>query len=131
MASTQIRGFHCPFRGFHCFPDGKEESKGVSRMVPHLKALHLCTDERKSTFRKAFKSDCDLFMVLKESLRMVAQWMFGKCMSFHVMSHTYHHHYGLVCVTAEAGEVRSYVVQILKPSRKDHDTCKRGIGLRC
>lgn len=37
------------------------------------------------------------------------------------MSHTCHHHDGLVCVIVGAGEVRSYIVQILKPSRKDHD----------
>jgi len=84
---------------------------------------------KKGTLQKAFKSDRDLFLVLNESLRMVAQWMFGKYMSFHVISHTCHHHDGLVCVTIRAGEVGSYIVHILKSSIKDHDDMRVKEGL--
>ena len=66
-------GLHCPFQGFHYCPDGGEGSKGISRMVPHLKRLHLCSDERKSVLREAIKSDHGLFMALEEMLKVLGQ----------------------------------------------------------
>lgn len=67
MVSTHIGDFHCPFREFHCFPDGKDESKGISRMMSHLKTLHLCTDEHKNTTREAFSIDPYLFTEFEET----------------------------------------------------------------
>lgn len=55
MDSTRIGGLHCPFHKFHDFHDGKDESKGVSRMVSHLKILHLCIDNAKIEFRKLLR----------------------------------------------------------------------------
>lgn len=101
MSSTQIERLHCPFRGFHFCPYSEEGSKGVSRLVHHFKSLHLSIDERISTIHKALESNWSLFMALEETLRMVKQWMFGMCMSFHAISRSCH------------------IVHIVKPSRKD------------
>ena len=84
-------GLHCPFQGFHCCPDGGEGSKGISRMIPHLKRLHLCSDERKSVLREAIKSDHRLFMTLEETLKVLGQWMCGRCMSIQAVSRACHH----------------------------------------
>lgn len=93
MTSTQIGRLHCPFRGFQCFLYSEEGSKGVSRLVHHLKSLHLSTDERENTIRKALESDWSLFMALEESLRMVKQWMCEMCMSFHAILYKSHYAY--------------------------------------
>ena len=119
MTSTHIGCLHCPFWGFHCCSYSEEGSKGVCRLVHHLKSLHLSTDERKCTIRKALESDWSLFMALEESLRMVKQWMCGMCMSFHAKSRACHHPDGMVRVTDEMWEARSHIMHIINPSRKD------------
>jgi len=58
-------------------------------------------------------------MALEESLRLVKQWMCGMCMSFHAKSRACHHPDGMVRVTDEMWEVRSHIMHIVKPSRKD------------
>jgi hypothetical protein len=65
MSSIQIGGFHCPFQSFHCYPDGRDESKGFARLVAHIMRLHLCDDERRSTIREALESDLDLFFAVE------------------------------------------------------------------
>ena len=85
-------------------------------MVPHLKRLHLCSDERKSVLQEAIKSDHGLFMALEETLKVLGQWMCGRCMSIHAVSRACHHPDGLIRVTDEAEEVESHIVGILKPS---------------
>jgi hypothetical protein len=129
MSSTQIGGFHCPFRGFHCCSDGREGSKGFSCMVSHLKIQHLCSEERKSTLREAIKSDLGLFVSLEESLRGLQKWLCGRCMTIRALSRPCHHSNGLVRVTLEGGEVGSYIIGIPKPSTKDFDTLGSNEGL--
>lgn len=101
MVSTQIGYLHCPFRGLHCCFDGKDGSKSISRLVSHLKMLHLCNDKRKSVIRSSIGDDWNLFMALEDSLRVVEQWLCGRCMSIHAMSQACHHPDGLIRVTHE------------------------------
>ncbi|MCH87560.1 hypothetical protein A2U01_0008433 [Trifolium medium] len=125
MSSTRVGGFHCPFRGFHCCPDGRDESKGFARLVAHITRLHLCDDERRRLMREAIESDLCLFLAVEESLKVLRQWLCGKCMSIHAVSRTCHHSDGSdnsICVTSTAGVVESHIVGILKPSIKVLDT---------
>ncbi|MCH82425.1 hypothetical protein A2U01_0003231 [Trifolium medium] len=121
MASTPIGGLQCPFREFHCCSDGREGGKGVSHLVPHLKALHLCSEERRSMLWEAIEGDLGLFMAVGESLKGLKQWLCGRCMHIHALSRACHHSDGLVRVTLESEEVRSHIIGILKPYIKDSD----------
>ncbi|KAK2368828.1 hypothetical protein QL285_081995 [Trifolium repens] len=129
MSSNPIGGFHCPLRGFHCFPDGRDGSKGFNRLVAHCKSLHLCDEERKSTIREAIESDLDLFLAVEESLRGLGQWLCEKCMSIHALSRACHHSDGLIRVTLTIEGVESHIVGILKPSTKNPDTLNVKDGL--
>ncbi|PNX55932.1 hypothetical protein L195_g049566 [Trifolium pratense] len=111
MVSTQVGGLHCPFREFHCCSDGREGGKGVSHMVPHLKAPHLCSDERRSILREAIVSDLGLFMAVEKSLKALKQWLCGRCMHIHALSRTCHHFDGLVRVTLGSEEVTSHIIE--------------------
>uniref|UniRef100_A0A251T0Z7 Putative villin/Gelsolin n=1 Tax=Helianthus annuus TaxID=4232 RepID=A0A251T0Z7_HELAN len=46
---------------FHCCPDGEVGNKGISRLISHLKRLHLSSDERRSALREAISTDHGLF----------------------------------------------------------------------
>lgn len=52
---------------------------------------------------KVIENDQNLFMALNESLRVVEQWLRGRCMSIHVISRAYHHPDGLIRVTHRGG----------------------------
>ncbi|PWA81491.1 villin/Gelsolin [Artemisia annua] len=57
-SSTSSDGiWPCPFRRFHCCPDGVVGNKGIARLISHLKRLHLSTDERKCVLREAISTD--------------------------------------------------------------------------
>ncbi|KAL6505583.1 hypothetical protein OROHE_022962 [Orobanche hederae] len=114
-----MRGLHCPLRSFHCCPDARDGCKGISRLVSHLKTLHMCSDERKNVIRNALENDCDLFTAFEESLRGVGQWLCGRCMGIHAMSRACHHPDGLVRVPLAKGGVGSHIVGIVKPSATD------------
>ena len=58
----------CPFRSFYCCPNGEVGSKGIVRMISHIKRHHLLTEDRKCVLRKALSSD-GLFMAVKETLK--------------------------------------------------------------
>ncbi|PNY15245.1 auxilin-like protein [Trifolium pratense] len=129
MVSTQVGSLICPLREFHCCSDGREGGKGVSHMVPHLKALHLYSDERRSMLWEAIVREFGLFMVVEKSLKALKQWLCGRCMHIHALSRTCHHSDGLVCVTLESEEVTSHIICIPKPSIKEPDVLSAKDGL--
>ena len=86
----------CPFRGFHCCPDGMAGSKGFPRLVAHIKRLHLSSDDRRGALREALSTDCELFVSVGEALKVSDQWLCGVCMRLHALSRACHHTDGLV-----------------------------------
>ncbi|MCI44089.1 hypothetical protein A2U01_0065328, partial [Trifolium medium] len=74
--------------------------------------LHLCDEERRSLMREAIESDLGLFLAVEESLRVLRQWLCGKCMSIRSVSRTCHHSDGSssICATSMAGVVESHIV---------------------
>lgn len=129
MTSAQIRSLHCSFREFHCFPDGEGESKGISRVVSHLKTLHLWTDEYKNTIRKSISSDPYLFTIFKEILRGFGSWICRRCMSIHAMSWICYHPDGLIWVTHGSREVKSHIMVIVKPSTIESNNLDANEGI--
>ncbi|GKA53481.1 hypothetical protein Tco_0746796 [Tanacetum coccineum] len=79
------------FRGFHCCPDGEVGNKGFPRLISHLKRLHLSSDERKGVLREAISTGHGLYMAVEETLKVLNQWLCGKCMDLHVVSRACHH----------------------------------------
>lgn len=61
------------YQGFECCPDDKDESRSVSRVVSHIKVLHLCSEKQKTALQNVTESDYVLFVALDESLRVVEQ----------------------------------------------------------
>ncbi|GJU44937.1 putative reverse transcriptase domain-containing protein, partial [Tanacetum coccineum] len=59
----------CPFREFHCCPDGEMGNKGIARLILHLKRLHLSSDERKCVLCEAISTDHGLYTTLEETLK--------------------------------------------------------------
>ncbi|GKB85925.1 hypothetical protein Tco_0958197 [Tanacetum coccineum] len=55
----------CPFRGFHCCPDGEV----FPRLISHLKRLHLPSDERKCVLREVISTNHGLHMAVEETLK--------------------------------------------------------------
>ena len=101
-------------------------------MVPHLKRLHLCNDERKSILREAIKSDNGLFMALEEMLKVLGQWMCGRCMSIQAVSRACQHPDGLIRVTDEAEEVESHCRHSKAVYEWPCDCrCKGGVDFGC
>jgi len=98
-------------------------------MMLHLKVVHFYTDEWKRTQREELKTYWSFFIAFEKSMRMVKQWMLGRCISFHGMSHACHHLNGLVCFTNETREFKSHILHISKQSRKDPDTLCMNEGL--
>ncbi|GJS68171.1 hypothetical protein Tco_0682736 [Tanacetum coccineum] len=72
----------CPFRGFHCCPDGMAGSKGFPRLVAHIKRLHLSSDDRRGALREALSTDCELFVSVGEALKALDQWVAGDAEEF-------------------------------------------------
>nr|GEW14714.1 putative reverse transcriptase domain-containing protein [Tanacetum cinerariifolium] len=67
----------CPFRGFHCCPDGMAGSKGFPQLVAHIKCLHLSLDDRRGALREALSIDFELFVLDDEALKALDQWWCG------------------------------------------------------
>ncbi|KAK1431857.1 hypothetical protein QVD17_08599 [Tagetes erecta] len=65
----------CPFRGFHCCPDGMTGSKGFPRLMTHIKQMHSSSDDRKSVLRDAVATNVDLFVSVGEALKVSGQWL--------------------------------------------------------
>ncbi|KAJ0438765.1 hypothetical protein HanHA300_Chr16g0617811 [Helianthus annuus] len=121
--STPLNGsWPCPFRMFHCCPDGEVGNKGISRLISHLKRLHLSSDERRSVLREAISTDHGLFMDVEGTLKFFGQWMCGKCLSIHALSRACHHRDGLVRFTNRDNDMDSYIIGISRPSPKAHVT---------
>ncbi|KAJ0558889.1 hypothetical protein HanIR_Chr07g0341341 [Helianthus annuus] len=112
----------CPFRMFHCCPDGEVGNKGISRLISHLKRLHLSSDERRSALREAISTDHGLFIDVEGTLKFFGQWMCGKCLSIHALSRACHHPDGLVRFTNRDNDIDSYIIGISRPSPKGHVT---------
>ncbi|XP_076919793.1 uncharacterized protein LOC143580733 [Bidens hawaiensis] len=105
----------CPFRGFHCCPDGRARSKGISRLIAHIKRLHLSLDERKGTLRDAISTDCDLLISVGEALKASDQWLCGMCMRPNALKRTCHHADGVTKYNEGVGAVEEFIVGIDKP----------------
>ncbi|GJU89220.1 putative reverse transcriptase domain-containing protein [Tanacetum coccineum] len=119
-SSTSSDGtWPCPFRRFHCRPDGEVGNKGIARLISHLKRLHLSSDERKCVLREAISTDHGLYMALEGTLKVLDQWLCGKCMTLHVVNRACHHPDGLVRLSKEPDDVSGYIVGISKPSNKE------------
>ncbi|KAD6453298.1 hypothetical protein E3N88_08003 [Mikania micrantha] len=67
----------CPFRRFHCCPDGMAGSKGFPRLIAHIKRLRLSSDDRKKVLREAISTDPDLFAFVGEALKAFAVFIVG------------------------------------------------------
>ncbi|GKB85550.1 hypothetical protein Tco_0957822 [Tanacetum coccineum] len=111
----------CPFRGFHCCPDGEVGNKRIARLIWHLKRLHLSSDERKCVIREAISTDHGLYTTLEETLKVFNHWLCEKCMTLHAVSRACHYPDGLVCFSKEADDMSGYIVGISKPSNKESD----------
>ncbi|GJX53998.1 putative reverse transcriptase domain-containing protein [Tanacetum coccineum] len=105
----------CPFRGFHCCPDGMAGSKGFPRLVAHIKRLHLSSDDRRGALREALSTDCELFVSVGEALKALDQWLCGVCMCLHALSRACHHTDGMTRFKWVAGDVEEFIVGIVRP----------------
>ena len=112
----------CPFRGFHCCPNGEVGNKGIARLISHLKRLHLSSDERKYVLREAISSDYGLYMTVEETLKAFNQWLCGKCMDLHAVSRACHHPDGIVRFSKGSVDMSGYIVGISKPPNKEVET---------
>ena len=102
----------CPFKSYHCCPNGEVGSKGIGRMISQIKHHHLPTEDRKCVLREALYSDVGLFMAVEETLKAFGQWMCGKCMTLQTLSCYCHHSDGRArFVTGDNGSSR-YIVGI-------------------
>ncbi|GJV99490.1 hypothetical protein Tco_1554742 [Tanacetum coccineum] len=105
----------CPFRGFHCCPDGMAGSKGFPRLVAHIKRLHLSSYDRKGALQEALSTDCELFVSVGEALKALDQWLCGVCMCLHALSQACHHTDGMTRFKWVAGDVEEFIVGIVRP----------------
>nr|GEW46762.1 hypothetical protein [Tanacetum cinerariifolium] len=116
------RVWPCPFRGFHCCPDGEVGNKGFPRLISHLKRLHLPSDEHKGVLREAISTDHGLYMAVEKTLKVFNQWLCGKCMDSHAVSRACHHPDGLVRFSKGSDDMSGYIVGISKLSNKESET---------
>ncbi|GJW13903.1 hypothetical protein Tco_0018036 [Tanacetum coccineum] len=65
----------CPFRGFHCCPDGIAGSKGFTGWFAHIKRLDLSSDDERGALREDLSTDCELFVSVGEALKALDQWL--------------------------------------------------------
>ncbi|GJV96453.1 hypothetical protein Tco_1548030 [Tanacetum coccineum] len=107
------------YLGFHCSLDGEVGNKGIARLISHLKTLHLSTNERKCVLREAISIDHGLYMAVEETLKVFGQWLCGKCMTLHAVTHDCHHPDGLVRFSIGSDNMSGYIVGISKPSNKE------------
>ncbi|KAD4384463.1 hypothetical protein E3N88_24631 [Mikania micrantha] len=105
----------CPFRGFHCSPDGMAGSKGFPRLIAHIKHLHLSSKDRKKVLREAISTNLDLFTSVGEALKASGQWLCGVCMCLHALSWGCHHEDGLTIFNRVIGDTEEFIVGISKP----------------
>ncbi|PWA98187.1 villin/Gelsolin [Artemisia annua] len=122
-SSTSSDGiWPCPFRRFHCCPDGVVGNKRIARLISHLKRLHLSIDERKCVLREAISTDHGLYMAVEDTLKLFDQWLCGKCMTLHAVSRACHHPDGLVHFAEGSNDMSGYIVGISNPSNKESET---------
>ncbi|GKE47190.1 hypothetical protein Tco_1478448, partial [Tanacetum coccineum] len=112
----------CSFRGFHCCPNSEVGIKGIARLISHLKRLNLSSDECKCVLGEAISTDHELYMAVEETLKAFNQWLCGKCMDLHPVSHACHHPDGLVRFSKGSDDMSGYIVGISKPSNKEAET---------
>lgn len=105
----------CPFRNFHCCPDGMAGAKGFPRLVAHIKRLHLSLDDRRGALREALSADCELFVSVGEALKVSDQWLYGVCMRLHALSRACHHEDGLARFKWVTRDVEEFIVGIARP----------------
>lgn len=121
-SSTSTDGtWPCPFREFHCCPNGGVENKRITRLISHIKSVHFSNDDRKNLLRDAISTNHGLFKAVEETLKVCGQWMCGPCMRIHAMNRFCHHADGLVRFIGRPGELSGRIVGILNPSSQDPD----------
>nr|GEW98666.1 reverse transcriptase domain-containing protein [Tanacetum cinerariifolium]GEX01993.1 reverse transcriptase domain-containing protein [Tanacetum cinerariifolium] len=118
-STSSDMGWPCPFRGFHCCPDGEVGNKGFPRLISHLKRLHLPSDKHKDVLREAISTDHGLYMAVEETLKVFNQWLCGKCMDLHAVSRACHHPDGLVRFSKGSDDMSGYIVGISNSSNKE------------
>lgn len=122
-SSTNSSGiFPCPLRSIHCCPNDEVGSKGIVRMISHIKMHHILNKYRKYVLYGALYSDDDLFMAVEKTLMAFGQWMYGKCMTLHVVSRPCHHTNGLIRFITRADDLTCYIFGILKSYTKESST---------
>ncbi|KAJ0898259.1 putative reverse transcriptase domain-containing protein [Helianthus annuus] len=105
----------CPFKGFHCCPDGVARSKGIPRLMTHTKRHHFGSDDRKDTLRRANAEDPNLLTSVCEAFRLSEQWLCWECMCLHSFRRECHHEDRVVrFVPTEVGEV-GFIVGAPRP----------------
>ncbi|KAJ0538826.1 putative reverse transcriptase domain-containing protein [Helianthus annuus] len=102
----------CPFKSFHCCPDGQAGAKGFPRLVAHIKRLHLSSDDKKWAMRDAVAADRDLFVSVGEALKVSGQWLCGECMCLHALSRGCHHADGVARFKLVTGNAEEFMVGI-------------------
>lgn len=105
----------CPFLGFHCYRNGIVRSKRISRIISHLKSLHLPTDECKVVLREAITYDHGLFISVAATLKEFGQWIYGNCTSLHALSRLCHHPGRLIKFIDKIDDMSEHIVGIPKP----------------
>jgi hypothetical protein len=83
--------------------------------------LCLCDNKQKSIIHEAIESGLGLFLAVEESLRVLGQWLCGKCINICTLSQACHHLGDLIRVIFTAGEIESNILVISKPSTKVPD----------
>nr|GEW26915.1 putative reverse transcriptase domain-containing protein [Tanacetum cinerariifolium] len=122
-SSTSSDGvWPCPFRGFHCCPDGEVGNKEFPRLISLLQRLHLPSDECKGVLREAISTDHGLYMAVEETLKVFNQWLCGKSVDLHAVSRDCHHPDGLVRFSKGSDDMSGYIVGISKPFNKESGT---------
>ncbi|KAJ0830920.1 hypothetical protein HanPSC8_Chr15g0660981 [Helianthus annuus] len=105
----------CPFKGFYCCPDGVAGSKGIPRLMTHIKRHHFDSDDRKDNLRRAIAEDPNLFTSVCEALRLSEQWLCWECMCLHSFRRGCHHEDRVVrFVPTEVGEM-GFIVGVPRP----------------
>lgn len=95
--------------------------KGISRMIYHIKSLHLSTDERRAVLRDAISLDLGVFMSVAATLKEFGQWICGDYMSLHALSRSCRHSGGLVKFNGDVDNMSEHIVGIQKPPPNEPD----------
>jgi hypothetical protein len=109
--------------GIHCCSGGRDRSKGFARLVAHIMRLCLCDNKQKSIIHEAIESGLGLFLAVEESLRVLGQWLCGKCINICALSRACHHLGDLIRVIFTTGEIESNILVISTINKGPRYSC--------